>query len=407
MKNSLWVGVWAGVVLLWLATKAGAEMGVTNLVVAQRPGTKIADITYDVSNTVTGNVWVSLAVNNAGTPVVATNLTGDVGSVSPGTGKSIAWDMGADWNGNFALLSFTLTTEGQTYMVIDLSSGSSSTNYPVTYLDAVPAGGWGNEYKTTKLALRWILGGSFTMGSPSNELGRVTNETQHLVTLTQPFYMGVFEVSQKQWEQVKGSWPSYYTNASVRESRPVEQVSYNDIRGVSAGAGWPANNNVDTTSFMGKLRTRTGQAFDLPTESQWEYAGRAGTDTALNSGYNLINTTEDPRMDEVGRYVFNSSGSISPNVGLVGGSAKVGSYLPSAWGLYDIHGNVYEWCLDWWGEFPGTVSDPKGAVSGSNRVVRGGCMGDRAEYCRSAYRFYSTAYYKNPGLGFRVVKTLP
>jgi formylglycine-generating enzyme required for sulfatase activity len=96
-------------------------------------------------------------------------------------------------------------------------------------------------------------------------------ETQHQVTLTKDFYIGVFEVTQKQWELVMSNWPSCFNNIDVREVRPVEQVSYNDIRGSTTGAGWPVNSNVDATSFMGKLRQKTGiEAFDLPTEAQWE-----------------------------------------------------------------------------------------------------------------------------------------
>ena len=182
---------------------------------------------------------------------------------------------------------------GQPYLVIDLSGGSTASNYPVSNLSAVPANGWTDEYKTTKLVLRRIPAGTFTMGSPTNELGRGGDETQHQVTLSQGFCIGVFEVTQKQWERVMGNWPSWYTNASYRDSRPVEQTSYNDIRGSSAGAGWPSNNNVNATSFMGNLRAKTGLGFDLPTESQWEYAGRAGTITALNSGYNLTNVNND------------------------------------------------------------------------------------------------------------------
>lgn len=299
------------------------------------------------------------------------------------------------------------------YMVADLSGGMNAVSYPVTYyrtLDDVPGGAGSEAYKTTSLLLRLIPRGVFTMGSPTNELGRFTNETPHQVTLTQDFYIGVFPVTQRQWERVMGTWPSWYNNTSYRDTRPVEQVNYDAIRGRNAGAGWPANGNLDADSFMGRLRARTGKAFDLPTESQWEYAGRAGTTTALNSGYNLTNTLSDSHFSEVGRYAYNGGSVILPhNVDTTLGTAKVGSYLPNAWGLYDIHGNVWEWCLDWHGTYPGTATDPGGATTGLYRVARGGLCYWQASWCRAAARSGAEPSVADPqglggvrSMGFRV-----
>ena len=151
------------------------------------------------------------------------------------------------------------------------------------------------------------------------------------VTLTRPFFIGVFEVTQKQYELVTGATPSFKQGDML----PVEQVSWNDIRG---NCNWPADTSVSNNSFMGLLRARTGLAFDLPTEAQWEYACRAGTTNDFNvSGQN---------MDSLGRYENNGDDER-------GGSeywyttTTVGSYLPNDWGLYDMHGNVEEWCLDY------------------------------------------------------------
>ena len=149
---------------------------------------------------------------------------------------------------------------------------------------------------------------------------------QHQVTLTQSFYVGVFEVTQKQWSLVKGGNPSQY----LGDCRPVERLSYGDIRGTSAtgGAGWPVyGHNVDNDSFMGKLRSKTGLLFDLPTDAQWEYACRAGTSTALNSGKNLTGWAQCPNLAEVGRYYYNRSDGVG---GYTNTHTKVGCYLPNA-----------------------------------------------------------------------------
>ncbi len=286
------------------------------------------------------------------------------------------------------------------YVVVDLSGGPDAASYPVRYTDTAPNLDDDN-CRTTELWLRKIRAGTFTMGSPSNEVGRQDNETQHKVTLTKDYYMGVFECTQKQWELVMGDNPSSYQG----DCRPVVRVSYDMIRGTStdAGAGWPVYGHVvDSASFMGKLQEKTGLVFDLPTEAQWEYACRAGTTTALNSGKNLASYFSDANVAEVGRCGFNQS----DGKGGYTEYTKVGSYLPNAWGLYDMHGNVYEWCLDWWGGSDyakNAVSDPLGMTSGSNRVTRSGGYSDSAYSCRSAFRGYYPPSYCDGNKGLRVV----
>ena len=277
------------------------------------------------------------------------------------------------------------------YLVIDLSAGPAASLYATSHLSAVPAKGWTDEYKTTKLVLRRIPAGAYTMGSPTNEVGRDSDEPTHQVKLEQDFYIAVFETTQRQWERVMGSWPSHFANANVRDTRPVEQVSYGDIRGPNAGAGWPVNNSVDADSFMGRLRARTGIAFDLPTETQWEYAGRAGTAQALDSGKDPTSTTNSPDLAAVGRYYYNggSNGVSDPGCGVAFGTAAVGSYSPNAWDLYDMQGNVCEWCLDWWyGIYPDKATASKGGDRRAAlfRVARGGSWFADAVHCRIAYR---------------------
>ena len=397
---------------------------VSNVRATQKAQTQLVDVFYDLSATNSGPFSVSMAVstnNGASYDLLASSFTGSgVGNaVTPGTRKQVTWDAGTDWPGQYSsTVRFKVTAadgppKTGDYMVIDLSGGTGASSYPVTYLNAVPSGGWTDTYKTTKLVMRKIPKGTFTMGSPSGELGRYSDEPQHTVTLTKDFYMGVFEVTQRQWELVMGNKPSYFNNASYYDSRPVEQVSYFDIRENPANSviipNWPASSQTHANSFMGKLRAKTGlSTFDLPTESQWEYACRAGTTTALNTGYNLTSTGSDTRMDVAGRYWYNGGSGNTKNGDTSVATAKVGSYLPNAWGLYDMHANVWEWCLDWYGTYPTTVSDPLGAASGSCRVMRGGSWIDFAFDCRSANLYeYGYPDYRYFNVGFRAARTLP
>ncbi len=359
----------------------------------------------------TGLVYRVETTTDLNEPVVWSNATPEGLVFSNATGVC---ELPADGPRRFYRFAADESTPTDLYMVVDLSGGPEAANYPVSYLNAVPPDGWTDEYKTTKLVMRRIPAGTFTMGSPTNELGRYTNEPQHQVTLTKDFYIGVFEVTQKQWERVMGNWPSYFANISYRETRPVERVTYYEIRENPANSAispnWPQSSQVHAESFMGRLRAKTGLAtFDLPTEAQWEYACRAGTTTALNSGKNLTGTESCPNMAEVGRYHYNHPGgySSSSSVTTDGGTTKVGSYLPNAWGLYDMHGNVWEWCLDWYVSAPAGALDPPGADSGSLRVLRGGGWNGYAGNCRSAYRRDFTPGYRSNGIGFRPSRTLP
>ncbi|MBR4675769.1 MAG: formylglycine-generating enzyme family protein [Victivallales bacterium] len=290
------------------------------------------------------------------------------------------------------------------YLVIDLSEGADAERYPYRYSEVAPDLS-NDACRTTELWLRYIPAGTFWMGSPDSETGRYHDETRHKVTLTRDYYIGVFECTQRQWELVMGNRPSAFSNPDYYSTRPVEQVSYDDVR----GAGWPSSGHTaGEGTFMGRLQKRTGLTFDLPTEAQWEYACRAGTTTALNSGKNLSDTKKDDNVAEVGRYVYNSRSTSLDFLNLSYyttdyGTAKVGSYLPNAWGLYDMHGNVLEWCLDWYGDYPtSAVTDPQGASSGSFRVSRGGSWYFIAQGCRSAFRNFRTPSYRYYYFGFRV-----
>ena len=225
------------------------------------------------------------------------------------------------------------------------------------------------------------------MGSP----GGASDERQHRVTLTQDCFMGIFPVTQRQWELVMGNNPSGCKKAGP--GAPVELVSYDDICGVNRL--WPGSADVAPGSFLGKLRERTNLAgFDLPTEAQWEYACRAGTLTALNSDKDLTSSNNVcPNLDEVGWYKGNSGAT----------THRVGQKRPNAWGLYDMHGNVWEWCRDRYDSYGDEATDPVGPAKGGKRVARGGGWRDDAKHCRSAVRSSRDYYVGSADLGFRLV----
>ncbi len=248
-----------------------------------------------------------------------------------------------------------------TYLAFNLTDNTAS------YSDAPPVGGWTDQHKTTQMVFRKISAGSFTMGSASGQPG----ETQHAVTLTRDFYLGIFEVTQKQWEEIRGTKPSFFTGDTL----PVERVYYSDIRGNNDGKNWPADNKVDYDSFMGRLRPKSPvvSAADLPTEAQWEYACRAGT-TGDYAG----------PVDALGWHAGNTAPARTQ---------VVGSKQPNPWGLYDMHGNVWEVCLDWYKMDLGAAAqtDPAGPDGVGPRlpplrVMRGGAYNEPAEGLRSAIR---------------------
>ena len=228
----------------------------------------------------------------------------------------------------------------------------------------------------------WIPPGEFVMGSPADEPERDDDEIQHRVKVTQGFWLGKYEVTQAQWEAVMGSNPSESKGANL----PVVSVRLNDISG--SGGFLEKANRVATT----------GGRFHLPTEAQWEYACRAGTTTALNIGKNLTSASGScPNLDKVAWYDKNSGERTHP----VGGKAA------NAWGLHDMHGNVWEWCADWYGDYPtGLTRDPQGAGSGSYRVIRGGSWSYDAQSTRCASRNYWPDG-TNDSCGFRLARGQP
>ncbi|MGB2821535.1 MAG: formylglycine-generating enzyme family protein, partial [Phycisphaerae bacterium] len=228
------------------------------------------------------------------------------------------------------------------------------------------------------ITLRLVLvpAGKFVMGSTDDEIGREHDEgPRREVTISSAFFMGMFEVTQEQYQAVMGDNPSHYKG----RLDPVHRETW-----------------FEATAFCQKLSKRTARAVRLPTEAEWEYACRAGTTTSFNTGRTL--TAEQANYD--GRMPY---GADRPSR-FRGRTAPVGSYRPNAWGLYDMHGNVWEWCSDWHSHsyFGAADVDPKGAPRGRVRILRGGAWSYDANGCRSADRGYQLPDARSVNFGFRV-----
>ncbi len=252
-----------------------------------------------------------------------------------------------------------------------------------------------------ELTLCWCPPGTFVMGSPVTEEDLREDEVQHEVSLTQGFWMAKTETTQAQWEALIGDNPSHFKGKNL----PVESVSWDEAQAFAAAL-------TVRLRLEGKLDP--GWEFRLPTEAQWEYACRAGTVTAYFTG----NREQD--MGKAGWYAGNAGEGSSkfkewlqslPLIGswYKGGSASgsepkhVGGKAENAFGLQDMHGNVWEWCKDWYGPYPEeAVVDPMGPPAGDGRVARGGYWGLTAAGCRSALRGRCKPEYRGDDLGFRV-----
>ena len=253
-----------------------------------------------------------------------------------------------------------------------------------------------------------VEGGTFTMGSPANEPSRESDETQRQVTVNS-FYMGKYEVTQKEYQELMRTNPSYFKGDNL----PVENVSWYDAveycNARSRNEGLTPAYTIDksrsdsnNTSGSDTVRwvvtwNRNANGYRLPTEAEWEYACRAGTRTPFSTGNNI--TTSLANYNGNYPYNNNAKGTYRER------TTTVGSFAPNPWGLYDMHGNVWEWCWDWYGSYPaGAQTDPAGASSGSSRVYRGGGWDFTAQFVRSAYRFYVTPSDRYDNLGFRLLR---
>ena len=369
-----------------------------------------AVVTLDVETNAAGNVWASIggeAVCNARGAVWRKVTSAD----ADGNGTyTITWRPDFSWEGHKielanggarAVVTAWALDNTPDYMVVDISSTATAATPRKYYpgADYLPGGILDNpDYRTTKLVMRKIMAKDveWTMGSVAEENRSSSREATHSVKLTGNYYIGVFEFTQAQWAliQTARQRPSY---CAYTGDRPVEQVCYNEIRRaandtVVSGGTYP--DAPYASSFLDLLNTKTGLDFDLPSESQWEFAARAGNGDGKWGDGSVIGSET---VALVGRY----------GKGASEGTASVGSYRPNSWGLYDMHGNVAEWCLD---GFTENISSLNGAVNANDpwnrRIIRGGCWWDSSySKLRSAYRDGADPAVRSNGNGFRVVCT--
>jgi len=299
----------------------------------------------------------------------------------------------------------TNLTAGAYYYFVEISAtgGAASvrSNVAIVYVLLPPI------TSSSGISMVYIPAGTFTMGSPTSEANRDGDETQHQVTISKGFYMGKYEVTQEQYQAVMGINPSFFNRESGREPaageiqsrRPVENVTWYDavefcnklsaaegltsvytISGRTPASGYPITSAAVTANW-------NANGYRLPTEAEWEYACRAGTTTVYYTG--------DTISDNTGWYTSNSNNR----------SHEVGLKPPNAWGLHDMHGNVCEWCWDWYGSYAsGAQTDPRGAASDYDRVRRGGSWASDAQRLRSAYRLNNGPSNRYEIIGFRVVR---
>ena len=342
----------------------------------------------------------------SGEPFELTNLEGEgtTGIILGDGAKRTTWDAAAQLGTDVDSKNYQIgvyaedVTDEATYLILNLST------YKMTYGTAGPSTASGASSKYAELWFRRVEAGTFVMGSASTETGRTANfETQHTVTITKAFYVGVFELTEGQYDRIN-------SNTSGTSCMPKGGIGYTGWRGTSYGTTWPdkSDHRVDSTSFFGKLRAKTGYAltFDFGTDAQWEMACRdKGTSDRTTDGFwgssrwnnGVVFDSNYSGASDVAWYTANAGGSLH-EVGLKGASSI---------GTYDMHGNALEYCLDW---FKANVSsyttDPVGPPSsesdGGRRALRSGNYGGQGSNIRAACRIRFDPESSNAATGCRV-----
>ena len=402
---------------------------------SQDGNSRIVTVTYDLKDA-PGIVTVDFLTN--GVSIGAENFQNVWGDVNrrlePGAEKKLHWPAGNDWPGHLmesgvlsAVVTAWATNAPPPFVAVDVAV-SNAIPYFYANESAVPGGVTNDLYKTERILLKRVFaaGVRWRMGSLPWEELRCDREVAHDVVLTNDYYLGIYPVTQRQYFLAANSFGGINAyHASVvdggqnvfggrldSDMRPAEYVAWSDLRGDGGGSSadgsynWPRDGHaVNPAYFLGKLRKSTGLDFDLPTEAQWEYACRAGSPDSFN--------VENASLDDLGWYTNNSA--VVENGVEVPQTHPVGLKKPNAWGFYDMHGNVEEWCLDWYLSSYSTNTDgtpllePVGpdssARTSSNcRVRRGGAFDRTGKWCRSAvepyYKWSQNA--QNAMTGFRL-----
>ena len=348
-----------------------------------------AIVVADIQTNVSQDVYASVGGEHQWT------LEGDVNNSVPAGSRSFTWTPSSDMPDcdiDPTKIKVVLTTypagDAPDYMVIDLSTAKVDrvTYYPdVTWL---PGGISNGDYLSTKIVMRHIRakGISYRMGS-LGEGGRGSNEYAHTVTLTNDFWIGVFEATYAQM---------YRFGSGTLSALPMRNSTYNIIRGSTSTYDWPIKPGA--SSCIGKLRADTGLPIDLPSEAQWEFACRAGYgEGMLGDGSPIVSLVDGSSVYNVKYMACYGKAWSSTDC-----SVRGGSYKPNAWGLYDMYGNEYEFCVDWYKADISANAFGEVVTSGTSKVVRGGCFTTGEAACRSALRgSYSPSEYKHE-TGFRL-----
>ena len=437
-------GFFAGafaVALPFMAHADGATPVVSNMTVVQDSATRKVEISYELDSP----AIVTMDFFTNGVSIGAENLrnaSGDVNRLVEGSGK-ITWLPYEGWKpaeskhpGAGVRITAWATNAPPDWMVVDLTR-QGTVNYYVS-TNAMPNPDITHDiYKTEKLLMRKIPAKfvRWRQGASKSESGALDTWGYHLlrfVTLSHDYYIGVYQVTQRQYELMilSGitttllSRPSAFKLESDYATRPVDSVSYDTIRGNGQkGTKWPnadlaVAHGVDSWTFMHALRQWTGILFDLPTEAQWEFAARGG-EYASSWYWGDYVADSQVKMNPYMRSAKNYGGGSIVNATCTAdqGTAKVGSYIPNGYGLYDMYGNVREWCLDW-SEKEGQSDnseqlDPVGSTDGllssaskRVRIYRGGGYSDGKANCNSTYRNRVASDTSWPQCGFRVAVPL-
>lgn len=409
-----------------MANAASPSIRTGSVAMSQPETSRQVTITYDL---LSAPAIVTVDILTNGVSIGAANLTyfaGDVNCVvQPGDGRCITWRPDKAWPGHLiednsvtAKVTAWALNAPPDYMVVDLVVPNSLAFYAAA--ESLPGGGVTNMlYKTDKLVMRKCPAANveWRMGAPTTELGYGNRQVNHNVTLANDFYIGIYELTQRQYERITGNAScAYFSNKVCYAARPMENLKWAHMRMSSDGSAnseyeWPVKGHaVAPNSVLGLLRTKVNNrvAFDLPVEAQWEFACRAGTGTALHNGKEITRTSGTcPNVAEIARYKGNSgyvSGDPARDLDVDGGTAIVGTYAPNAWGIYDMSGNVMEYCLDYWKQDLTGVDPETGSLTqAGSRPRRGGNFTSEPSGVRSAYRIeYGQVTTADCQSGFRI-----